>query len=217
MTTETAAPALPKAPRIYQALIEVMRDTNAIAKGRKNQEQKFMFRGIDDIYNELHASMAKAGVFILPEVIDYTLNERTTSRGTQLYYTRAKIRHHFVADDGSEVTTTTVGEAMDTGDKGFNKAMSISLKYALLQMLLIPTDDVKKDPDATTPAETLPMSIRNIINTLDPERDGALIGALMDIEAAKSRDALLAVYNAHPELRENPTFTRCLTAQKKQI
>ena len=38
---------------------------------------------------------------------------------------------------------------MDSGDKASNKAMAIAHKYALLQLLAIPTEDAK-DPDAET-------------------------------------------------------------------
>ena len=39
---------------------------------------------------------------------------------------------------------------MDTGDKASNKALSIGLKYAMLQVFCIPTED-EKDPDAVSP------------------------------------------------------------------
>jgi hypothetical protein len=60
-----------------------------------------------------------------------------------------------MTSDGSSVTTVITGEAMDSGDKATNKAMSVALKYALLQMFLIPTDDMR-DPDATTHPEVKP-------------------------------------------------------------
>jgi hypothetical protein len=59
---------------------------------------------------------------------------------------RARIRFRYTTTDGSHVDTVNVGEAMDSGDKAMNKAMSIALKYSLLQMLLIPTEE-DKDPD----------------------------------------------------------------------
>ncbi len=39
---------------------------------------------------------------------------------------------------------------MDSGDKASNKALSIAMKYALLQVFCIPTEDAK-DPDADSP------------------------------------------------------------------
>ena len=146
--------------QIYSKMASIMKATKAIAKGQKNEQQNFMFRGIDDIMNELHSIFADNEVFIIPEVVNYDVQEKISEKTYQgqtkksiTYYTRAIIRHHFATTDGSEIVTTTIGEAMDNGDKGMNKAMSIALKYALLQMLLIPTKE-DKDPDATTPPPT---------------------------------------------------------------
>ena len=57
-------------PLIYKKIIEVMQDINAISKGRKNDQQHFMFRGIDDVMNELHPTLAKCGIFVLPKVLE---------------------------------------------------------------------------------------------------------------------------------------------------
>ena len=67
-----------------------------------------------------------------------------------MFYTRLKINFGFYAEDGSHVDAVVIGEAMDTGDKASNKALSIGLKYAMLQVFCIPTED-DKDPDAVSP------------------------------------------------------------------
>ena len=137
-------------PLIYKKIIEVMQDINAISKGRKNDQQHFMFRGIDDVMNELHPTLAKCGVFVLPKVLEETRTTGKTSRGGDMFYTRLKINFGFYAEDGSHVDAVVIGEAMDTGDKASNKALSIGLKYAMLQVFCIPTED-EKDPDAVSP------------------------------------------------------------------
>jgi len=49
------------------------------------------------------------------------------------------------------VAMTSIGEAMDYGDKGASKTLSIALKYALVNMFLIPTEEMANDdPDTTT-------------------------------------------------------------------
>ena len=48
--------------------------------------------------------------------------------------------------DGSSISSVTLGESSETGDKGAGKAMSYALKFALLQSFLIPTEE-QKDPD----------------------------------------------------------------------
>ena len=137
-------------PLIYKKIIEVMADINAIGKDRRNQQQGFQFRGIDDVMNEMHSSLAKCGVFVLPKVLEETRTTGKTSRGGDMFYTRLKINFGFYAEDGSHVDAVVIGEAMDTGDKASNKALSIGLKYAMLQVFCIPTED-EKDPDAVSP------------------------------------------------------------------
>lgn len=203
-------------PKIYGAIAAIMKDTKAITKSSKNQQQGFMFRGIDAVMNELHDLFANNGVFILPEVLEFSVAEKVTKSGSYLYYTRAKIKFHFVADDGSEVITTNVGEAMDSGDKGMNKAMSVALKYALMQMLLIPTEE-QKDPDATTPDETRPRTINEIIQSLDSVREAELVAALTSIVGVSDRNALMSIWNSNTGLHNNPTFTQCMSTKKKEL
>lgn len=135
---------------IYKKIIEVMADINAIGKDRRNQQQGFQFRGIDDVMNELHGSLAKCGVFVLPTVLEENRTTGKTRNGGDMFYTRLKINFGFYAEDGSHVDAVVIGEAMDTGDKASNKALSIGLKYAMLQVFCIPTED-EKDPDAVSP------------------------------------------------------------------
>lgn len=132
---------------IYSAIAEVMTNVNAIAKGRKNAQQGFAFRGIDDVMNELHPIMAAAGLFVVPTVLHEERSQGTTSRGGPMFYTRLTIKFTFYAQDGSSLDAVVIGEAMDSGDKASNKALSVGLKYALLQVFCIPTED-DKDPDA---------------------------------------------------------------------
>lgn len=137
------------APAIYGKLAAIMAEVEAIGKDKKNEQQNFKFRGIDDVYNALHPILAKHGVFSAPEVVKVEREERQTSKGGNLLYSIVTMRHHFFATDGSCVSTTVVGEGMDSGDKASNKAMAVAHKYALLQLLCIPTADME-DPDKTT-------------------------------------------------------------------
>ena len=137
-------------PAIYKAIIGVMKTINAIGKDRRNSQQNFAYRGIDDVMNELHAALTKNKVFVVPEVLNEERSTGKTRSGGDLFYTRLTIRFTFYTDDGSSVSAVVIGEAMDSGDKASNKALSIGLKYAMLQVFCIPTED-EKDPDAQSP------------------------------------------------------------------
>lgn len=127
---------------IYKALDNIMQEIEAIGKNKTNQMQGYKFRGIDDMYNALQPLFKKNHVFITSNVLESKREERITTKGGTLIYTIAKCQFKFFTTDGSFVESILEGEAMDSGDKSTNKAMSTALKYALMQMFLIPTEEV---------------------------------------------------------------------------
>ena len=139
---------------IYKKIAAILADSDAIGKDRINNQQGFRFRGIDDVYNSLHPILAKHGVFSTTTVLEDRTEERQSARGGTLIYRILKVQFTFYAEDGSFVQSVVIGEGMDSGDKASNKAMAIAHKYALLQLLAIPTEDAK-DPDAES-HEVLP-------------------------------------------------------------
>lgn len=140
---------------IFESITKIMEEIPAIGKEKKNQQQGFKYRGIDDVMNALQPLLAKHKVFVAPEVQEQQREERTTSKGGNLIYSICKIKYKFYAEDGSYIEATTIGEGMDSGDKATNKAMAIAMKYALFQVFCIPTEEMK-DPDAETPEDSKP-------------------------------------------------------------
>jgi hypothetical protein len=134
---------------IFAALAKANRAVGTIGKNRRNVEQKFNFRGIDDVMNELHSALSEAGVFIITEPEgEPKFTERKTRSGSAIYHLLQKWKFTFCAEDGSSVSASFLGEALDMGDKATNKSSSIALKYVLLQMFLIPTQEQgDSDPD----------------------------------------------------------------------
>lgn len=135
---------------IYGKMIDIMRDMEAIGKDRRNTQQGYNFRGIDDVYNLVQPIMAKHGVVMSAMILADSHEERPSKGGGLLIYRILKIRYSFIASDGSRLDTEVIGEGMDSGDKATNKAMSVGQKYALLQSFLIPTVDLK-DPENDDP------------------------------------------------------------------
>lgn len=137
---------------VYQAINEVAAELAqmGIAKNSKNQMQGFNFRGIDAVYNTLAPLLAKHKLCILPRCLERICVERTNAKGTALFYVTVKSDFDFVSIDGSKHTITTYGEAMDSGDKATNKAMSAAYKYAAFQAFCIPTEETAIDADAET-------------------------------------------------------------------
>ena len=144
---------------IHAAMVAVMKDVGAITKARKNTQQGYSFRGIDDMYNALHDIMAKHGVFTLPTVLDIQRGERESKSGGVLITTVAKVQYRFYATDGSYLDAVLYGEGMDSGDKSSNKALAGAHKYALVQSFAIPTeagDDSENENPEPAPRQIPP-------------------------------------------------------------
>ena len=144
---------------IYESIAAIIADCPAIAKNSRNtQGNGYMYRGIDAVMNVFQPLLAKHKVFVVPEIIDATREERQTKNGGNLLFSILTIRYTFYAEDGSYVQAVVQGEGMDSGDKASNKAMSVAFKYAMFQVFCIPTEEMR-DPDAETPEPSVPKTI----------------------------------------------------------
>ena len=139
--------------QIYKSMAKILKDVDAIGKDKKvsiTGGANYDFRGIDDMYNTLHKIFAENSVFIIPEVLETTLETQEKEKEWNNKITKSlqysvlvKIKFTFYAEDGSSVSAIGIGHALDTGDKGTNKAQSSALKYCLMQTFLIPTIEDK--------------------------------------------------------------------------
>ena len=169
--------------KVYQAINAVQAELAkaGITKDKRNQQQGYNFRGIDDVYNALSPLLAKHGLCILPRILTRDVQERQTQKGGVLFYVTVEAEFDFVAaEDGSTHVVRTFGEAMDSADKATNKAMSAAYKYAAFQAFAIPTEadndadahthEIAPDPAAEAKAATFADAIK------DAHDDTALAG-----------------------------------------
>ena len=141
-------------PMIYSKMIAIMKDVEAIDKDKLNKEGgNFKYRGIDDVYNELHQLMAKHGVISVPTLVKSHWTERKTSTGKIMFHATCVYKYTFYAEDGSHLTAEVETEGQDTADKLTGKALSYAHKPVLLQVFMIPTKDLT-DPDAQKPEDS---------------------------------------------------------------
>ena len=123
-----------------------------ISKSRENKDQKYKFRGIDEVYNAVSALLAEHQLCIMPSFSERLVSERTTKSGGAMFSVTVRGAFAFVsAVDGSSHTVVTYGEAMDTADKATNKAMSAAMKYCVLETFTVPTEGDDHDADERTP------------------------------------------------------------------
>lgn len=152
---------------IYELLPLVSAEVGAVAKDDVNQGQGFRFRGIDAVVNAVHPVLARHGIVVVPTVrsVEYEPVE-VGARRTPMVSCRMLLEVAFTAADGRAVVATVACEAMDSGDKATAKAHSVGLRTALLQTLMLPTNDPDPDHDVY-------------------QRSGVLSGEELDAEVAR--------------------------------
>lgn len=203
--------------KVYQAIGAVSRalSKGGISKDRKNAQQGYNFRGIDDVLNSLSAALVDAGLVILPRCTHREVVERTTAKGGALFNVTCAVEFDLVSvEDGSKHTVCTYGEAMDSADKATNKAMSAAYKYLALLVFCIPTEatpdtdadftthEVKPKAESTSPAAVAKQMTAEAVTNLQ-----RVVDALVEMETADmdkiwpfippaTQDKILAVWPA---------------------
>ena len=121
-----------------------------------------------------------------------------------LFYTAVEVEFDFVCvEDGSKHTVKTFGEAMDSGDKSTNKAMSAAYKYAAFQAFAIPSEG-DNDADAST----------HEVAATKPAPDMKAI--LHAIETAATQESLKGHFSAAWQMLDNDNREKAKTAYDKR-
>lgn len=166
---------------IHQRMIAVMADVRHVGKNQRITEgpARFAYRGIDDVMNAVGPAFRRHGVYLTSNILEREHVEVRTSGNKPSAATRLIVQYTFWCDAMSEqkAETTVAAEAWDTGDRGIQKAMSVALRTALLQMLVLPTGD--PDPE------------RDSFERADYDHDRSL----QQMSRAKTRGQAVAIYN----------------------
>lgn len=133
-------------PTVFAALSAVMADVQAVKKSDRNSQQNYNFRGIDAVVNAVGPKLREYGVICVPIGVATTYRDVLTTTGKPSRECTVTARYRFYGPAGDFIDTEVPGEAMDSGDKGTPKAMSVAYRTLLLQALCIPTDEA--DPDS---------------------------------------------------------------------
>lgn len=133
---------------VVEAMAAVMGDVQGVGKDGFHDAPgaKFKFRGIDAVMNAVGPALRTHRVVVVPQLVSIDHRDVTTSGGKPARETCVLVKYLWTGPDGSTLETVVPGEAMDNGDKGTAKAMSVAFRIALLQALCLPTDD--PEPDA---------------------------------------------------------------------
>lgn len=130
---------------IHKAMVAIAKEIAAegIGKSRKNVQQGYNFRGVDEVMNTFSPILSKNSVYVIPKYQNRQFFERTTMKGGVLFYVLVEGEFTFTHEDGSSIIVGPFfGEAMDSADKATNKAMAVAYKYAMFQTFCVPLEGV---------------------------------------------------------------------------
>jgi hypothetical protein len=207
--------------KVYEAInkVQAALAKDGIGKDRRNAQQGYNFRGIDDVYNALSPLLAEHGLCVLPRMLSRSVEERQTAKGGTLFYVTVEAEFDLVAaEDASKHTIRTYGEAMDSGDKATNKAMSAAYKYACMQAFAIPTEG-DNDADATTHEAVQPKA--NPVGALPDKVLADYMAAISDAADMEScAKAFAGAYKAAQQVNDQAalaTFTKLKDQRKAAL
>lgn len=136
------------APSIYAVMSAAMEEVQAVRKEGFNDQQRYNFRGIDQVVNAVGPIFRKHKIIPVPHHCTAKYRDVLTSKGNPSREVTVEATYRFYGPAGDFIEAIVPGESMDVGDKGTPKAMSVAYRIVLLQMLCIPTDE--PDPDEGT-------------------------------------------------------------------
>jgi len=144
---------------VHERMVAIIDELPAIGKTQRNEQQKFNFRGHDDVLNALTPLLAKHGVVIVPHVLERVTDKRETRSGSVMYEVNLHIQYTFYGASGDSVAGSAWGEGTDMGDKATMKAGTMAFKAILNQAFAINTEEgARHDTDKGAVEETVAQS-----------------------------------------------------------
>lgn len=140
------------APTVAVAWNSVMCSVRAVGKDEWNDQQKFLFRGVDAVVNAVGPALREHGVTVIADrvrqvsVTEYETRPKNPNvPGTRMVNRVVHVKWRIYGPSGDWLTGESFGESADSGDKSMSKALSVAYRTFLLQALCIPTGE--RDPD----------------------------------------------------------------------
>ncbi len=134
---------------LARKLALVLADVHRVPKNGRNDFHRYDYVYEADLVDHIRDKLAEHGVAIFPSVADHSVEEMQDARNRTTYLTTVTLDVTLIdGESGDMLTTTWVGQGMDSADKGYYKAYTGAIKYFLMKTFLISTgDDPELDDD----------------------------------------------------------------------
>lgn len=141
---------------LVSKLAAVMGVVSHVPKRGYNDFHKYRYVMEADLVGTIRPLLAASGIMIVPSVIREEFEPNiTTTRSGAMSMTRILVQYT-ITDGTDEIVMSIPGHGMDSGDKGVYKAMTGSMKYALMKLFEVDTGD---DPENDTRVDRISVNI----------------------------------------------------------
>lgn len=176
---------------LAQKMAAIYCDVPRFEKSKKvtGSGPSYDYTPIEAIADWLRIEMGKHGIIMVPSKITPLIYEEagvTRSGTTRWRY--VMLVDWTITDGETSITVSSMGEAIDTGDKGSNKAQTAARKYALLGAFQLSTgadDPDARHPDAPKPPAEVARERADFLLSVGPK---AVVVAAMKDAGIKSAD-----------------------------
>ena len=199
-------------------LAEIGEKVGAVKKGGTNQQQKYAFIEYAEVAARIRKLLAEYKVAIVPEVESYTASEVMNKYGGKGFHYVLNMTFEIINGDDNEdrISKKWVGEAIDYGDKGVNKAITAGSKYFLMRLFNV-SEKGAEDPDLITPEEMVDVKaskMMNEVSQVDISKAKIAIGMATTMEELKEAYQGLGELAKHPEIIKTTNLMKTKLAEK---
>ena len=126
---------------LYKRMAQAMAQLKRLPKRGQNKHFNYMYVTDSDVLDAVRGALGGVGIAFFNDLVDMEQDGNRTLITLDATFADG--------ETGASVTVTWAGEALDSQDKGINKALTGAVKYGLLKTLLASTGE--DDPDGEQP------------------------------------------------------------------
>ena len=159
-------------------MAEVLGEVGNVPKNGRNDFHGYDYIQESDLVDHLRGKLAAAGIAIFPSIREHVVTQVQDARSRIQYMATVTLDVTFIdGDTGDQMTTTWVGQGVDSGDKSYYKAYTGAFKYALLKTFMVSTGD---DPELDQIPAPKGIALGQSVEEKAAQRDALLLTQLVD-------------------------------------
>ena len=144
--------------QISSKLVKILASLDSVPKKGYNRNQQYHYMREVDVLEALKKELVDNKIILLTssrfvEMRDKPKTDKNDNKVVE-FVTTVETTHRFIdSESGEELTITSVGSGYDSLDKGASKAITASVKYALMKTFMISDEgaDIENDGETKQP------------------------------------------------------------------